>query len=50
MVRIDVRSTKQKRSVGEFAERVGLTPANIAVLENGRAKAVRMSTRGTTDR
>jgi putative transcriptional regulator len=31
-------------SVGEFSERVGLTPANVAVLKNGRAKAVRFST------
>jgi putative transcriptional regulator len=31
-------------SVGEFAERVGLTPANVAVLKNGRAKAVRFAT------
>jgi putative transcriptional regulator len=31
-------------SVGEFAERVGLTPANVAVLKNGRAKAVRFTT------
>ncbi|GHE77688.1 transcriptional regulator [Amycolatopsis deserti] len=31
-------------SVGEFAERVGITPANVAVLKNGRAKAVRFST------
>ncbi|GAA1346401.1 hypothetical protein GCM10009660_38390 [Catellatospora bangladeshensis] len=30
--------------MGEFAERVGLTPANVAVLKNGRAKAVRFST------
>jgi putative transcriptional regulator len=30
--------------VGEFAERVGITPANIAVLKNGRAKAVRFTT------
>ncbi|MGH3902224.1 MAG: helix-turn-helix domain-containing protein, partial [Pseudonocardiaceae bacterium] len=35
---------KRKMSVGEFAERVGLTPANVAVLKNGRAKAVRFST------
>ena len=28
----------------ELAERVGLTPANVAVLKNGRAKAVRFST------
>ncbi|WP_415976179.1 helix-turn-helix domain-containing protein [Rhodococcus sp. 077-4] len=44
VVRIDVELAKQKMSVGEFAERVGLTPANVAVLKNGRAKAVRLST------
>jgi putative transcriptional regulator len=42
--RIDVELAKRKMSVGEFAERVGITPANIAVLKNGRAKAVRVST------
>src|SRR3712207_7154974 len=36
--------SRRKMSVGEFAERVGLTPANVAVLKNGRAKAVRFST------
>ena len=44
VVRIDVQLARRKMSVGEFAERVGLTPANIAVLKNGRAKAVRLST------
>jgi len=44
VVRIDVELAKRKMSVGEFSERVGLTPANIAVLKNGRAKAVRFST------
>ena len=44
VVRIDVELAKQKMSVGEFAERVGLTPANVAVLKNGRAKAVRFAT------
>ena len=44
VVRIDVELAKHKMSVGEFAERVGLTPANVAVLKNGRAKAVRFST------
>ena len=43
-MRIDVELAKRKMSVGEFAERVGLTPANVAVLKNGRAKAVRFST------
>ena len=31
-------------SVGELADRVGITPANLAVLKNGRAKAVRFTT------
>ena len=44
VVRVDVELAKRKMSVGEFAERVGLTPANVAVLKNGRAKAVRFST------
>ena len=44
VVRLDVELAKRKMSVGEFAERVGLTPANVAVLKNGRAKAIRFST------
>ena len=31
VVRIDVELAKRKMSVGEFSERVGLTPANVAV-------------------
>ncbi|KQT97929.1 helix-turn-helix domain-containing protein [Sanguibacter sp. Leaf3] len=42
--RIDVQLARQKMSVKEFADRVGITPANIAILKNGRAKAVRLST------
>ena len=44
VVRIDVELAKRKMSVGEFSERIGLTPANVAVLKNDRAKAVRFST------
>ena len=44
VVRIDVQLAQRKLSVGDFAELVGLTPANVAVLKNGRAKAVRFST------
>ena len=44
VVRIDVELAKRKMSVGEFSELVGLTPANVAVLKNGRAKAIRFST------
>jgi putative transcriptional regulator len=44
IVRIDVELARRKMGVGEFAERVGLSAANVAVLKNGRAKAVRFST------
>jgi putative transcriptional regulator len=44
VVRIDMELARRKMSVGDFADRVGLTPANVAVLKNGRAKAVRFST------
>lgn len=43
-VNIDVMLAKRKMSVGEFADRVGISPANVAVLKNGRAKAVRFAT------
>ncbi|MCM2387510.1 helix-turn-helix domain-containing protein [Streptomyces albipurpureus] len=43
-VDIDVMLAQRKLSVGELAERVGITPANLAVLKNGRAKAVRFTT------
>lgn len=43
-VDIDVMLARRKIAVGELAERIGITPANLAVLKNGRAKAVRFST------
>lgn len=44
VVRLDVELARRKLGVGEFAELIGLTPANVAVLKNGRAKAIRFST------
>ena len=44
VVDIDVMQARRKLSVAELAERVGITPANLAVLKNGRAKAVRFTT------
>ena len=41
---IDVLLARRRMSVGEFADAIGITPANVAVLKNGRAKAVRFST------
>ena len=43
-VNIDLLLVQRKMSVGEFAQAVGITPANVAVLKNGRAKAIRFST------
>ena len=40
----DLPAARRKMSVGELAERVGITPANLAVLKNGRARAVRFAT------
>ena len=44
VVDVDVMLARRKMAVGALAERVGITPANVAVLKNGRAKAVRFTT------
>lgn len=44
VVDIDVMLARRKMSVGDLADKVGITPANLAVLKNGRAKAVRFAT------
>ena len=41
---IDVMLAKRKMSVTELSERVGITLANVSVLKNGKAKALKMST------
>jgi len=41
---LDVLLAQKKLSVGQFAQAVGITPANVAVLKNGRARAIRFST------
>ncbi|MCY9531341.1 helix-turn-helix transcriptional regulator [Paenibacillus alvei] len=43
-VNIDVMLAKRKMSVTELSERVGITMANLSILKNGKAKAVRFST------
>lgn len=43
-VLIDRLLAERGMSVGDFAAQVGITPANVAVLKNGRARAVRFST------
>ena len=44
IINIDVMLAKRKMSVTELADRVGITMANISILKNGKAKALRLST------
>lgn len=44
VVNIDVMLAKRKMSVTELTEKVGITMANLSILKNGKAKAVRFST------
>ena len=44
IINIDVMLAKRKMSVTELSERVGITMANISVLKNGNAKALKIST------
>lgn len=41
---IDVMLAKRKMSVTELSQRVGITMANISILKNGKAKAIKIST------
>ena len=44
LVNLDVMMAKRKISLGELSERVGISPANLSILKNNKAKAVRFST------
>jgi len=44
IVTIDVMLAKRKMSVTELSEKVGITMANLSILKNGKAKAIRLST------
>ncbi|MDE6888150.1 MAG: helix-turn-helix transcriptional regulator [Eubacterium sp.] len=44
IINIDVMLAKRKMSVTELAGQVGITMANISILKNGRAKAVKLET------
>ena len=43
-IHIDVMLAKRKMSVTELANRVGITLANLSILKNGRAKAIKLET------
>ena len=44
VINIDVMLAKRKMSVTELTEKVGITMANLSILKNGKAKAIRFST------
>lgn len=44
IINIDVMLAKRKMSVTELTEKVGITMANLSILKNGKAKAIRLST------
>ncbi len=44
IIRLDVMLAKRKMSVTELSERVGITMANISILKNGKAKAIKLET------
>jgi len=44
IVNLDVMMAKRKISAGDLAENIGITPANLSILKNNKAKAIRFST------
>ncbi|MDP7988976.1 helix-turn-helix transcriptional regulator [Bacillus sp. MHSD_36] len=44
IINIDVMLAKRKMSVTELSEKVGITMANLSILKNGKAKAIRITT------
>ena len=44
VVNLDVVMAKRKKSAGALAEEIGITPANLSILKNNKAKAIRFST------
>ncbi|MGG6310547.1 helix-turn-helix domain-containing protein [Paenibacillus macerans] len=44
IINIDVMLAKRKMSVTELSEKVGITMANLSILKNGKAKAIRFAT------
>ena len=44
VVNLDVMMAKRKMSLNELSERVGITLANLSVLKNNKARAIRFST------
>ena len=44
IVNLDIMMARRKISLGELAEKVEITPANLSILKTGKARAIRFST------
>ena len=44
VVNLDVMMARRKISAGDLAEQIGITPANLSILKNNKARAIRFST------
>lgn len=44
LVNLDVMMAKRKMSSGQLAEEIGIAPANLSILKNNKARAIRFST------
>ena len=44
IVNLDVMMAERKITLGDLADRIGITPANLSILKTGKAKAIRFST------
>ena len=44
IVNLDIMMARRKISLGELAEKIHITPANLSILKTGKAKAIRFST------
>ena len=44
IVNLYVMMAKRKIALGDLADRIGITPANLSILKTGKAKAIRFST------
>ena len=44
MINLDVMMARRKMSLGELSDKVGITLANLSILKNNKAKAIRFST------
>ncbi|HAQ39951.1 MAG TPA: transcriptional regulator [Clostridiales bacterium] len=44
IIQLDVMMAKRKIGLMELAEKINITPANLSILKNNKAKAIRLST------